>query len=140
MARPLKQDAERRHTNIRVRDPRDGKERIVATRPMASARCDLTLEEKRQLKDAARTSGMSEAAYLRHLITNAGKPPAPHSRSADKPSPNDAALINELNRIGVNLNQLTRDHHTGRRAKVDLPALATDLRAALSKVLDRYGA
>ena len=52
----------------------------------------------------------------------------------------DPALISELNRIGVNLNQLTRMSHLGKDITDQWGELAFELRQALALVMAQDGA
>jgi hypothetical protein len=61
----------------------------------------LTPAERLQIEEAAREAGMSAAAYARMLTLNRRISIRPHSTL-------DPAVFDQLRRIGVNLNQLTR--------------------------------
>ncbi|MEZ5896970.1 MAG: MobC family plasmid mobilization relaxosome protein [Parvularculaceae bacterium] len=52
----------------------------------------------------------------------------------------DPALINELNRIGVNLNQIARAANMGREVEEDWSALIIELRRVLALVMASDGA
>jgi hypothetical protein len=58
------------------------------------------------------------------------QPPAPKA---------DAALVSELNRIGVNVNQLARAQNGGREFRGDWQDVEQDLRRVLVKVAEAYG-
>ncbi|WP_298987400.1 plasmid mobilization relaxosome protein MobC [uncultured Roseibium sp.] len=95
-----------------------------------STRADLTLAEKEQLRDLVRASGLrSEAEFVRHAIFN--QP----IRSPARSSSVDPALITELNRIGVNVNQLAAATHMGRDFSKFWQEVGTELRGILTKVV-----
>ena len=85
MARPKKQDGEKRDEVARFR---------------------VTLAEREYIRAQANAAGLGEAEYLRRRALGYAVPPARSGRS-------DPALISELNRIGVNVNQLARATHRG---------------------------
>jgi hypothetical protein len=58
----------------------------------------LDRDERDYLRKRVKKSGMSQEAYIRHLIK--GYMPA------DRPPPDYQGMMNELRAIGVNLNQL----------------------------------
>ena len=63
----------------------------------------LDKSENEHLKKRVKKSGMSQEAYIRHLIT--GYVPA------DLPPPDYYAMMNELRAIGTNLNQIAQKAH-----------------------------
>ena len=65
----------------------------------------LSEEELKQLQEKAEKKGMKESQYLRMLITN---------RPRDYPEIQDeiARLNNEINHIGVNINQIAKKVNT----------------------------
>ena len=85
MARPKKQDGEKRDEVARFR---------------------VTLAEREYLRAQARAAGISETEYLRRRALGYAVSPA----RSNLPDP---TLISELNRIGVNVNQLARATHRG---------------------------
>ena len=85
MARPRKQDGERRNEVARFR---------------------VTLAEREYIRAQAQAAGLLEAEYLRRRALGYAVSPA-------RPGRSDPALISELNRIGVNVNQLARATHRG---------------------------
>ena len=85
MARPKKQDEEKRSETARFR---------------------VTVAEREYIRAQASSAGLGEAEYLRRRALGYAVPPARSGRS-------DPALISELNRIGVNVNQLARATHRG---------------------------
>lgn len=67
--------------------------------------CRLTKGEADRLKEQARERGMTESAYIRLLLS--GKPnDHPEVRVLLK------ELINEVNAVGNNINQITRDYNS----------------------------
>ena len=85
MARPKKQDGEKRNEVARFR---------------------VTLAEREYIRAQAQAAGLLEAEYLRRRALGYAVPPARLGRV-------DPALVSELNRIGVNVNQLARATHRG---------------------------
>lgn len=85
MARPKKHDGEKRSETARFR---------------------VTLAEREYIRAQARAAGIAETEYLRRRALGYAVPPA-------RPNQSDPALISELNRIGVNVNQLARATHRG---------------------------
>ena len=63
----------------------------------------LNQSERDNFKKRVKKSGLSQETYLRQLIT--GLVPA------DAPPPDFFAMMNELRRIGVNLNQIAQKAH-----------------------------
>lgn len=119
--RPKKADHERRL-------------RIVATR--------MTLAEQEHLKKKATAAGMTVADYLRECAL--GPLPGPSS-SPNKSSDEGAAtqaqiatLLRELNSVGINLNQLTRNYHSGREGVHDWQHVQDELSRILAQVGDHF--
>ena len=110
MARPKKEEHERRN---------------------ASTRADLTAAEKEYIREQAAKAGLSEADYVRRRILGfTVQPPAPKA---------DAARVSELNRIGVNVNQLARATNADREFRGDWRDVERELRRLLEKVAAAYG-
>jgi len=107
MARPEKQDGEKRSETARFR---------------------LTLAEREWLREQAGRAGLSETEFMRRRVLGRPIPPAP-SRSSDP------ALVSELNRIGVNVNQLARATHRGSDFVRYWNAVGEELRNVLGKVM-----
>jgi hypothetical protein len=63
----------------------------------------LDKDEHQRLKKRVRKSGLSQEAYVRHLIN--GLVPT------DRPSPDYYSMMRELHSIGTNLNQIARKAH-----------------------------
>ena len=97
------------------------------------AKLDLRLKtaEKSHVEHQAAEAGMSAAEYGRNLILG--------RRVTATPTRADAALLFELNRIGVNLNQLTKAFNQGCDPD-GLEAVADELRDTLQRIGAAYGA
>nr|WP_288978884.1 plasmid mobilization relaxosome protein MobC [uncultured Blautia sp.] len=65
----------------------------------------LTTEELEELRRRAEESGLKESQYMRMLITN---------RPRDYPELLEAlqSLTNEVNHIGININQITKNNNS----------------------------
>ena len=106
MARPKKADPERRN------------ERLAGLR--------LTASERAVVEAQAAAAGLDLPTYQRSRLLNQ-RPPVARSTP-------DAALLVELNRIGVNLNQIARAVNRGRDLPEHFPAVLKNLEAAVEKV------
>lgn len=119
--RPKKADYERRL-------------RLAATR--------MTIAEHAHLKKKATAAGMTVADFLRESAL--GPLPGPGSSSSDLSDEGAATkaqmatLLRELNSIGINLNQLTRNYHTGREGVHDWEHIQTELSRVLALVGERF--
>lgn len=95
----------------------------------------LMQSEAVMLADKSKAAGMNEAEYLRFLISQ--KPnDYPEIRKLLK------ELINEVNRIGVNINQITFNHNAEFYSKEDkkqLIAYMRKLNLEVKKVVDMVG-
>lgn len=105
MARPKKQPHERRTERFNLR---------------------FTVAELAHVEQQARAAGLDPTEYLRRRALGYTVPAAPARRT-------DPALVSELNRIGVNVNQLARAVHTGR----DFVAYWREIGAELSAILEK---
>jgi len=74
----------------------------------ASVRADLTVAERLYVHEQATLAGISAAEYTRRRILGFAVVAGGNIRRVDP------AFISELNRIGVNVNQLARAVHTDR--------------------------
>lgn len=108
MARPRKQEHERR---------------------TASVRADLTEAEKTYVQEQAAKAGLSEAEYTRRRVLGFAVASPAAARRADP------AVVTELNRIGVNVNQLARAVHTDRDFAKFWLEIGQELRGVLAKVV-----
>lgn len=95
----------------------------------------MTEEEARKLKSDAEQRGMKESAYIRLLLSQ---------------KPNDYPeirillrnLINEVNAIGNNINQITRNHNSKLYRTEDrelLTAYMKKLNLLVKEVVDQVG-
>lgn len=98
-------------------------------RRTASIRADLTEAEKVYVQEQAARAGLSEAEYTRRRVLGYAVVSPAASRRADP------ALITELNRIGVNVNQLARAVHTDRAFIRYWREVGAELRAVLERVV-----
>jgi hypothetical protein len=110
MARPQKQKDEKRLERFNLR---------------------LTFEEAEGLRERAAIAGLLPHEYARRRVI--GHVIVPPPRKAD------AALLVELNRIGINVNQLARAMNTDREFRSRWEDLAAALEAAIDKVATLYG-
>jgi len=95
--------------------------------------------EHAHLLAKAQAAGLSPNAYLRTLVVGS---PGPRAQRA--PTVNAEALAHAtaaLNKVGGNLNQLTRAFHSGgaRMTAQELFAVLKDVRAAVSLILEIAG-
>lgn len=109
MARPKKSEHEKRDQRFNLR---------------------LTVAEIEHLRAQATTSGVSPHEYARQrVLGHVVKPARNHV---------DASVVSELNRIGMNVNQLARSVHRGRDFQEHWQVLRQQLQATLAKVLQCY--
>lgn len=93
----------------------------------------VTDAERLQIEAAAAAAGLSVSEYARALILTA-RPPR---RSRDKVS---AGTLAELNRVGVNLNQITRALNRNPQAvPASLPQVVSEVRAAVERLAEGDG-
>ncbi len=95
----------------------------------------LIPEEAKILAEKAEESGINEAAYLRMMI---------RSKPCDYPEIRDMlkTLINEVNRIGVNINQIVFNYNSefySRDDKTNLIAYMKKLNVLVNKVVEHIG-
>ncbi len=105
MARPVKQLHEKRSETLRAR---------------------VTIAEKVFVQDQAELAGLDVTEYVRRRVLGFQVPPAAGRA--------DAALLSELNRIGVNLNQLARNANSGRVERMNIDVVMAELRGVLESV------
>lgn len=95
----------------------------------------LMPEEAKILAEKAKDAGMNEAEYVRLLIRQ--KPnDYPEIRKLLK------TLINEVNRVGININQIVFNHNSGLYSDDDksrLVAYMRKLNSAVSEVVMQIG-
>lgn len=111
MARPVKQEHEKLGEVVRLR---------------------LTLAELEHVRSQANLAALSVSEFLRRRALGLTVQPPPGRA--------DAALLSELNRIGVNVNQLARAYNADREFRGDWQALSAEVRRLLVKVAESYGA
>jgi len=95
----------------------------------------MTKAEAEQLKKQAEKRHLTESAYMR-LILSQNPNDYPEIRM------NLKSLINEVNRIGNNINQITRNHNSGLYSQSDrerLMAYMRKLNLAVRDVVDKVG-
>ncbi len=92
----------------------------------------LTIAEKIYLQEQADHADLSLAEFVRRRALSLSVAPSQTKI--------DAKLIYEFNAIGVNLNQLTRNQHTGRQGVNDLDwSLVQDqLQEVLKKIVEGF--
>ena len=102
----------------------------------------LTIAEQEHVEAKAAACGMHHIDYIRERAL--GPLPGPGSSSSDVSDEGAASqaqvasLLRELNSIGVNLNQLTRDHHTGRTGAHDWQQVQAELLRVLAAVGEQF--
>jgi len=109
MARPTKSDAEHRRHLISFR---------------------LTPDELAVFTDRLKLSGMSRSDYLRYVALERRLTVQTTTRA-------DPAMIAELNRIGVNLNQLTRTANGVGKVPPDLDRLCQKIEQVVMKAVEQ---
>lgn len=95
----------------------------------------ITPNEAKLLNEKAEKAGMTESEYLRLMISQ-----KPNDYQEIRQLLRD--LINEVNRIGVNINQITYNHNAGLYSEEDkerLIAYMRKLNKAVTKVVDMVG-
>ncbi|MEM9128423.1 MAG: plasmid mobilization relaxosome protein MobC [Pseudomonadota bacterium] len=107
MARPTKDQHEKRNQRFNLR---------------------FTLAEIEHVRSQAQAAGLEPHEYLRRRALGHAVAPAPSSSS-------DPAIVSELNRIGVNVNQLARATHRGSDFTRYWMHIAGELRTTLEKVM-----
>lgn len=134
MARPRKHPHEVRSAHLTLRfTPAEADyvraQADAASVPLRTYLRELALMDQEVVTRRARSRGLSVPAYLVSCLRAA----SPSAGIADP------ALIAELNRIGVNLNQLARAVNRGDEFVGTWRALARELHAVLAKVLTDAG-
>lgn len=87
----------------------------------------VTASERAMIEEKAFKAGLTLAGYCRRAIFKARFTPVRTST--------DQALLVELNRVGVNLNQIARRVNAGRNLPPDFPDVLAEVREAVRKVL-----
>lgn len=108
MGRPIKQEHEKRSEVMQTR---------------------VTLAELEYVRGVAEDAGLSVSDYVRRRACGYIVPTGAARRSVDP------ALVSELNRIGVNLNQITRNLNSGRPLRIHAKEVLRELEAVLKVVV-----
>lgn len=116
MARPKKADREKRRKPMSFRPENEDEEK------------DILAKVKR--------SGLSLSDYLRRSARSA------HVviRQAPAKSETDFALVHELNKIGVNLNQIVRSMHRKQKLPPELPRMLETIETYVMQATQNHGA
>ena len=93
----------------------------------------FTLAELEHVRAQAHTAGLDPSEYLRRRALGHVVAPSPARQV-------DPALVSELNRIGVNVNQLARAVHSDRAFAGFWREIGEELSGLLRKVLQAHGA
>ena len=94
----------------------------------------LTTAERVLIEQNAAAYGITPSEYMRRRIMGHRMPTAaPEQRTR-------AQAVAELNRLGVNLNQIARHMNAGRSVPAHLAALLTRIAETLDRLLDGPGA
>lgn len=88
-----------------------------------------TAEEQAAIARRAKSAGLTQSAYLREVATT--------GRVVVKKPQTDFALVNELRRLGVNLNQLAKVANRTGNVPEGLAATLARMDAVLDAVLPR---
>ena len=108
--RPKKQPHEKRGPTIRAR---------------------VTLAEQAYVQEQAALAGVTPTEYIRRRVLGFSVSPSPRQE--------DASILTELNRIGVNVNQIARNLNSGRPLNIDIDLVQAKLLEAIEKVSRAYG-
>lgn len=95
------------------------------THQLPAVRCNAW--EYERITERAKSAGLSQSAYLRQM--------ALYGKVQIKQSRTDTAVILQLRRIGVNLNQLTHAAHLGQPVQDELHVMLTRIRAILDEAI-----
>ena len=111
MARPQKQAHEKRDQRFNLR---------------------LTLAEIEHVRSQAALAGLEPHDYVRRRVIEHKVSPSPARES-------DPALISEINRIGVNVNQLARSAHRGSDFVQYWQEVGAELQTVMKKIMRPHG-
>lgn len=111
MARPQKQAHEKRDQRFNLR---------------------LTLAEIEHVRSQAALAGLEPHDYVRRRVIG-------HKVSLSPSRKVDPALVSEINRIGVNVNQLARSAHRGRDFVLYWQDVGTELQTIMKKIMRLHG-
>ena len=87
----------------------------------------VTEGERAQIEAAAAATGATVSDYARALVTTANPPRQRRGKLA-------AAALSEMNRVGVNLNQIAFVLNRGGAVPLDLAETIAEVRAAVEKL------
>lgn len=91
----------------------------------------LTFAERAFVEQQADLAGLPVAEFTRRRLLGQRVNPAP--------SKADARLLMELNRVGVNINQIARNLNADRPERIDVDAAFDELRAVLDRLALSHG-
>lgn len=90
--------------------------------------CRLTTAEKTALESTAAERGLTLTSYVYQRLTQ--------SRMRVGVSPEISQLVIELNRVGVNLNQIARATNSGKGLPSDFPRVLASLESILHRAVE----
>lgn len=82
----------------------------------------LTEETAKLLAERSKAENMNESEYIRHLLLNQSEHPISRELELEI-----MRLRNEINKIGVNINQIVKNNNSRRYSENDKMDLAEDL-------------
>ena len=88
----------------------------------------VTSAEREKIEAKASEAGLTVSEYSRRAILKSRIKPQQGTVNADP------ALLLELNRIGVNLNQIALKVNAGRSLGLDYPVVMSELKAVLARI------
>lgn len=91
----------------------------------------FTIAERAHIDQQAAAAGIDATSFLRRRALGYRVPSA-ESRA-------DPALLSELNRIGVNVNQIARNLNAGRPERQDVDVVLAELRGVLDRLASHPG-
>lgn len=109
-------------------------------RRLRQPKARMTIAEHEHLKKKAEAAKMTVADYLRECALGPFPGPGASPVEAGDDGASGASqsqmatLLRELNAVGINLNQLTRNYHTGRKGFLDLEQIERELARVLALV------
>ena len=89
----------------------------------------LTTAERQHVEAMAARFGLPVMEFCRRVILSGRVAAAPARQESRR-------LLVELNRVGVNLNQIARAVNRGRDLPADFPAVLAEIRAVIAEVAD----
>lgn len=91
--------------------------------------CRLTVAEKNAVEGKAAERGLTVTSYVYQRLTQ-GRVKLPRA------NPEIGQLVIELNRVGVNLNQIARAANSGKPLPPDFPRVLASLEAVLHRAVE----